>query len=70
MEYEGIRNGLEDRVTPTVERVTARPPRSLADFATACAPLNVPQPTSESQGKHELVRQEIRVYLYESGKIC
>ncbi|HTK07304.1 MAG TPA: NAD(P)H-binding protein [Ktedonobacteraceae bacterium] len=36
MEYEGIRNGLEDRVTPTVERVTGRPPRSLADFATAC----------------------------------
>jgi ergot alkaloid biosynthesis protein len=41
MEYEGIRNGLEDRVTPTVERITGRPPRSLADFATAWAALNV-----------------------------
>jgi ergot alkaloid biosynthesis protein len=40
MEYEGIRNGLEDRVTPTVEQVTGRPPRSLADFATAWATLN------------------------------
>jgi uncharacterized protein YbjT (DUF2867 family) len=39
VEYEGIRNGLEDRVTPTVERVTGRPPRSLADFATASAAL-------------------------------
>jgi Predicted nucleoside-diphosphate-sugar epimerases len=48
-EYEGIRNGLEDRVTPTVERVTGRPPRSLAEFATAYASLNVPQPTCESQ---------------------
>ena len=34
LEYEVIKNGLEDRVTPTVERVTGRPPRSLADFAT------------------------------------
>lgn len=32
---EGIRNGLEDWVTPTVELVTGRPPRSLAEFATA-----------------------------------
>jgi ergot alkaloid biosynthesis protein len=41
LEYEGIRNGLEDRVTPTVERITGHPPRSLADFATAYAALNV-----------------------------
>jgi nucleoside-diphosphate-sugar epimerase len=42
MEYEGIRNGLEDRVMPTVERVTGRPPRSLADFAAAYTTQNVP----------------------------
>ena len=32
---ESIRNGMEDWVTPTVEHVTGRPPRSLAEFATA-----------------------------------
>ncbi|TCP66546.1 ergot alkaloid biosynthesis protein [Baia soyae] len=32
---EGIRNGLEDRVTDTVERVTGRAPRSLRDFVVA-----------------------------------
>ncbi|GHO93008.1 putative oxidoreductase YesF [Reticulibacter mediterranei] len=42
LDYEGIRNGLEDRVTPTVERITGHVPRSLADFATAYAALNVP----------------------------
>ncbi len=30
---EGIRNGAEDRVTPIVEDVTRRPPKSFADFA-------------------------------------
>ncbi len=42
LDYEGIRNGLEDRVTPTVERITGHPPRSLSDFAAAYAALNVP----------------------------
>jgi hypothetical protein len=42
LDNEGIRNGLEDRVTPTVERITGHPPRSLADFATAYAVLNEP----------------------------
>ncbi len=32
---ESIKNGLEDWVTPTVEHVTGRPPRSLAEFAIA-----------------------------------
>jgi len=41
LEYEGIRNGLEDRVTPAVERITGHPPRSLTDFAAAYAALNV-----------------------------
>lgn len=41
LEYEGIRNGLEDRVTPTVERITGHPARSLSDFATTYAALNV-----------------------------
>ncbi len=40
IEYEGIRNGLEDRVTPVVEQVMGHPPRSLRDFATAYAQLN------------------------------
>lgn len=40
VEYEGIRNGLEDYVTPTVEHVTGHPPRSLADFAATYASLN------------------------------
>ncbi len=30
---EGIKNGSEDRVMPTVEDVTGRPPKSFADFA-------------------------------------
>ncbi len=40
VEYEGIRNGLEDRVTQTVERVTGRSARSLADFARAWVAVN------------------------------
>ncbi len=30
-----ISEGAEDRTTPTVERVTGRPPRSFADHAAA-----------------------------------
>lgn len=30
---EAIKNGAEDRVTPTVQEVTGRPPKSLAEFA-------------------------------------
>lgn len=33
-----ISQGAEDRTTPAVERVTGRPPRSLADFARASVP--------------------------------
>jgi ergot alkaloid biosynthesis protein len=33
VEYQAIRNGLEDRVTSTVEQVTGRLPHSLAEFA-------------------------------------
>ncbi len=37
LEETWVRSGQEDRVTPTVERITGRPPRSLADFAAASA---------------------------------
>jgi uncharacterized protein YbjT (DUF2867 family) len=37
LEETWVRSGREDRVTSTVERITGRPPRSLADFAAAHA---------------------------------
>lgn len=37
LEEKWVRSGREDRTTPTVERITGRPPRSLADFAVASA---------------------------------
>ncbi|MFJ1749809.1 NmrA family NAD(P)-binding protein [Streptomyces sp. NPDC088116] len=45
-----IAEGAEDRVTPTVEEVTGRPPRSFADFAAAHAADWTPHPPSEAGG--------------------
>jgi uncharacterized protein YbjT (DUF2867 family) len=41
-EYQLVRNGLEDRVTPTVEQITGHLPRSLADFAATYVKHNQP----------------------------